>query len=604
MSVQDSSTLDKKFVSDFKPFEPSKVVKTLLKMMEDYAPIKSVKDQKLDRVKSLYLKAVNGQEPNRMDQFPSFLLPEILESWMLLVQVPDVRLKAFGTDPAVLSIMTKYLEKKVHDGGFNKMMETEFGGYRQGGLYGDFWVLCGVKTKGDVGMPEYRGVNSGALYFNNTASTLRRNTGADKAYKFAMVFDFDWQSLDTYFPGMQKNVTPGDLPSVNQLERSGSEMTDQQRHSADQDYVTQVALMFDVRDEKTPVYSVIAGQNAYEWKTLKGEKYPHFMKIDGEDVPVLPLAQFGMYPYPEGIYNAGIGEIFYKLSKSEGDINTSFVNNTLDNNYATGIVNIDNASAEDIFNQLAIAGELKRKGENSFIVPNLSEDDKAAGKTLGKQSVDYIKNDAFAQDNSVLVEKFEQVVRRMGFNLDINFTDPDKTLGQTELDIESANKTVSKIQAQNLDFYEFIYQFAVQAIIKNGDENNDKLFGDDIKLEIDGKQMSVGEVQGMEGQEEATPLTEGEIIKLFKAKSDTLELEIDLKNGVKHNKLLERRGLERRLNLSAPGSPQQLKLMKKMNELEGDIQINDEEFFGQPQEEGGQPTAPSTQGQLATQLIQ
>jgi hypothetical protein len=94
------------------------------------------------------------------------------------------------------------------------------------------------------------------------------------------------------------------------------------------------------------------------------------------------------------------------------------------------------------------------------------------------------------------------------------------------------------------------------------------------------------------------------VIQLFKDKADVIEIEIDLKNGVKHNKLLERRALERQLNLLPPGAPAQLKKMKKLAELEGDMSLADSDFFGQPQEEGGMPQAPATGGQLSAQLTQ
>ena len=582
-----SQTLDKVYESKTTSTKMSKVVHTALKLIENFQTENNRKLQSVEKVKNLLLDVSLAETPTRSNQLQSFYATQLIEVYSTLIQVPDYALKAYGLDDQVAFVLSKYLELKIDDGGFNDIMTEGFNGFKQQAAWGDFYVLCDYKKEGDVGMPQFKGTAMGSLYWNKSASQIRGKTMGNSAYRFGIMFNFDVNEVDDYFPGMMDNATAGDIPNVTNLDNPTDEKTDTQEALDSKEQNIQVFMFYDILHK---VHSIIGGSNAYEYKTIKGDDYPFALDMDGEiQKKVLPVAGLKMFSTPEGIFNTGVCEIAYKMAVNEGAINSSLVNNIKDNNNAPGILNIENAAAGDLFQQLNLANKEKEKGENVFIVPALDEDAKKAGKSLGQQSIGYLKNDPIIDENERLLARFDLILRRLGFNMDFNYSDPNKTLGQTELDIENANASISKFQAENKSFYEFIALFTKDAIIKFGDENDETIFGEDIKLNIGGEEKTVSENRqelfdaGLISTNK--PLTVGEIVKMFKTIKN-IEIEINVKNGVKHNKFLERSKLTRLLNALPEGSPAQMKTLRDFASLEGDKTMREEDF-APPQQEGG-----------------
>ena len=255
--MSESQTLDRQVTADTAKKDWSKVVNTAINMVSNYQPIKNEKDDKIERVRDLYLTAVNGEEPDRLDQMPSYLLNQIVETWLNLIDVPDTRLVSFGTDEVTLQLMSRYLEKKVKEGGFNKMLQSGFGGYRQQCLDGDFFVLCGQKQNGvNTGMPDFRGLSSGGIFFNDSASVIRGNTYAQPAYRCGVIFEYDVNELDWLFPGMRENATPGNIPEFSDDENPTNDKTDNQQNLMGTEVERmQVMYFWDISDKENPVFS-------------------------------------------------------------------------------------------------------------------------------------------------------------------------------------------------------------------------------------------------------------------------------------------------------------------------------------------------------------
>ena len=474
----------------------SKIVATALQMMQDFDSIRSEKDQRIRNCKDLYLKAVDGRMPSRKDRMPSFILNQLTEIYATFIKVPDFQVKAFGKSPDVTAVMSMYLETILADGGFYELMTRDWSGYHQQALFGDFFVQCGYKTEGKVGMPEFRGLSVGSFYTNAQASKIRSKTSGQSATRFGIVFNFGVNELMNmeYFKGVEKFAKPGDLPTLDQFENETDEKTDMQK-GQEKDYY-QVMYFYDAVHD---TFSTIVGSNAYEWKPFTGEDYPFKFEVDGEVKSQLPLAHFTLFANPEGIFSTGIGEMFVKLASTMGDLDSGVVNTAIDNKNATAILNIPNVDAGDLFGQLKLANKRKEDfGDNTFIVPTGID---GAEGSVTRGDISYLKNDTNIEERTQIAQISDEISRRFGFNLNAFFNQQD-TARQSELDIIGQNQTISKFQGQNTEDYRFIAEFAIHAIRANGDTESKTIFGEGLTLE-DGTQV------------DELGITEGMIVKAF-----------------------------------------------------------------------------------------
>lgn len=578
-----TQTLDKPVQVKNDTVKRSKVVNTGLKLLQDFDTVQQEKESAIKRSKDHYMRSIDGKVPNRIEQQPSFILNQLVEIYSTFVRVPDVQIRSFGKKEAEKIIMSKYLEKVVKDGGFNELMEHKWGGYKQQALFGDFFVQCGYKADGkSKGMPVYRGLSVSEFYTTPTASAIRSKTQGEGANRIGVTFTYGENEIENVpiLKGITKVAQKGDLPSLNIWSNETDQKTDLQKSEAEKTY--QVLFLYDIRHK---VYSIIAGSNAFEWKTFKSDKYPFEMILNGDFQPFAPVAHLGLYAKPEGIFHSGFGEMFFKDSYNLTRLESGVMNTAIDNRNAPAILNIPNVDAEDLFAQVDMAERAMEEGENAFIVPGSSEDDLATKGGVGRGNIDYLKRENNIEELTVIKDNIVEDIRRFGWNLDAFFNQQD-TARQSELDLVGQNQTVSKFQAQNYEFYKFVYDFAVDAIVKFGDENDDTIFGEDISLpRKDGQTFKLNE-----GVTKEAAITIGDVVKMFKD-TENIEVEIDTKNGFVHNPLLEQRGIQRLLATAIPGSPAAAQLQEALAVLEGQSVQKDD--FQVPQDQVGAGATPS-----------
>jgi len=562
---------------DLKPDnKPKKVVKTpeqltALRTLERYRPIRQAKDERVERARLMYDKAFGDGTLTRIDSLPGYILNMVVELFVTLAKVPDFRLIAPEATDEQEILMSAFLEHKIRKGGFHDLMETGWSGLHELALAGSVCVTGGTKTEEDgepdeIGMPIYQMLPSDNTMYNPTATRIRVNTAGGDAFRFGYIDTFELETAEEKYPGILKIADPGDIPNVISLYQE-DELTDEQRAEARSKQWIQVLTFF---DRLLKVDAVYGGSNAAPYKELKGDDYEH--KLYGKTI--LPVGIMNFFPKTKGIEGVGAGEMFYPIADNIDKISSAQLNNTTDNYNAPAIISIADVEAEKVFGQLEMAKQKRLKGESSF----MSFDPKNG--IVGQNQISYIRNDFPYADTEAIVAKMENVIKRLGFNLDFFFTDPDKTLGQTEFDIEASNSTVSKIMARNTDFFQYIYRHGGETITANGDVNSEKPFGAEVTLDIEGEEVRVSELAGK-------VTTEGEIIQWFKDFEYTIE--INTKTGVRFNNKLEERTLLRRLDRAAPGSQEQLNVLNALAFLGGSKRVNKEDLMG-PQ------GAPQTKG--------
>ena len=550
----------------------SKIVATALKMMQDFEPIRSEKDNRIRKAKDLYLLTTNGITSDRRNKMPSFILNQLTEIYATFIKVPDYQLLAVGISKDTLAILSMYLETILHEGGFNELMTRDWSGYHQQALFGDFFVQCGYKTDGKIGMPEFRGLSVGSFYTNSQASKIRSKTSGQSSTRIGVVFTYGIQELMNipFFKGVEKIAKPGDLPSLNQFQNETDEKTDIQK-GQNIDYY-QVMYYYDEIHKTT---AAIVGSNGIEWKPQTGEDYPFTFEVNGKLAAQLPLAHFTLFPTPEGIFATGLGEMFMRVATNLTELESGVMNTAIDNKNATAIVNIPNVDAGDLFGQLGDANKQKADtGDNTFIVPVGLDGQQSS---VGQGNLSYLKNETNIEEASQIKAGMRGEARTFGFNLDSFFNQQD-TARQSELDIIGQNQTISKFQGQNTEDYRFIAQFAMHAIRENGDEEDEEVFGLDMKLD-DGTEVS------------ELGITVGQIVKAFKDIKN-LSVEVDTKNGFVTNPLLEERTLQKLLQLTQPGTPAYEEYIEAFARTKG--RTTKGKDFAAPEQPGqpGQPGQP------------
>jgi len=530
----------------------SEVVNTALQMIDEFKTVQDEKQLAIQNAKDHYMRSMDGKIPDRIEQQPSFLIPQLVEIYCTFVRVPDTQVRSFGKSEKEKIVMSKYLEKVVKDGGFYELMEHKWGGFKQQALFGDFFVQCGYK---EDGMPTYRGLSVGEFYTTPTVSNLRTKTQGEGANRVGITFNYGENEIENVpiLKGITKKAHKGELPSLSKWTSETDMMTDLQKSEFEKTY--QLMYFYDIRHK---VFSIIAGSRATEWKTFKKDKYP-FNK-GGEDF--LPIAHMGMYAKPEGLFHAGFGEMFFKDSYNLTKLESGVINTAIDNRNAPAILNYADVDTDDLMSQMSEAIIEMENGENSYVVPSYGDNLGAQG--VGRGSIDYLKRENNHEELREIKTMMLEDLRRFGWNLDSFFNQQD-TARQSELDIQGQNQTVSKFQAQNYEFYRFVFDFAVDAIKKFGDENDDTIFADDIDIP---KKNGSGTFKLNEGVPRNMALTIGDVVRMFKD-TDNIEVEIDTENGFIHNPLLEQRRLQRLLAVSIPGSPAHTQFLSDLATLEG-----------------------------------
>lgn len=585
MITKQGDTLDK----EIKPIEIKSgddvVGRTVMELIVESSDLKSQKEQAVRKCKEIYDNVLSGNTPTRAEQLASYTPVMLVNLFYMLNQIPDVRVTNTGLVEELNILLSKFIEDTVYQAGFQDLMNGGWSGYHQVATYGDYYILGSTdvlnakkgkkKVKKGEKFCEFQGLSVGNVYFNKEATAIHSNSISQSVSRFMVVCDLNTYEAEKMFPKITDIALPGDLPTT--LDSETDQRTEEQKTNENKSI--QVGFFFDMFNE---VYSIRAGSNNAEYLRIEGEEFVKNFSMwwRGKQEVRPPIANFGLYPKSEGIYHAGLIETFYRIAINEGLLQGFMVNNLLDINNAPIMLNgVDGMRANDVLKQWKRGMEEMAKGNRAVIIPTLGGTDVAP---VGQNNIGYLTPASATADNERQFAKFEQIVKRMGWNLDYNFSDPTKTLGQTELDIQNVNKNVASIIGMNLDFFEFVYSFAIDRIIKFGDENDDTVFGRDLAIDIAGEQVPMTEVTGQD-------ITVGFLVKLLKSVKESLRIEIDAKSGTAFNDLLETRNLQRMLQVLPQGSPQQLRALSALNMVNGGKPIGFSDIQGQGEPQGMQP---------------
>lgn len=559
---------------EFEAQEQNEVISAALDLLSDSNDIKSEKEITVEKSKNILLKLLSGEDPEKIDQFISYLPLILVNIFTTLYKVPDTRVVRTGYNEAIETLMSAFLEKVVKDAGFNEMMETGFGGSYQAAAYGDFYVLgmtgvldsSGKRVKKGENFVEFQGLGIGNAFFNREATSIRKRYVSQDLSRFGVITEMNIFEAERMFPDLLKKARPGRIPNGGTETNPTDHKTDVQ--DSFEDKLIEILYFY---DKPHKIFSIIAGSNNYEYKRIEGKDFEDAFKMmfDGKEQDVLPIANYGLEQRPEGIYHSGLVEVFWRLIDLDSKMSTSLANNTLEGNYSPMLLNIENVDAADLLLQLKRGKHQMEQGNRAVIIPKGASD----GSPVGQANVGYTKPNELSAENGLLEAKIVKVFQRMGWDIDFNFTDSQKTLGQSEIDLSKTTKKVSKIQANNLDFYKFVYWYALDKIIKLGNVNDDTLWGGEVEIEVGGKDVTIEELAG-------EPITVGFIIGLFKDAKKRIDIEIDVQNGVVFNDTLERRAAERELNNSADGSAQQAKARRRLSIINGGGKIKMSDMIG------------------------
>ena len=563
--------------------EPSDTVNTALKMVYGFFQYKNAKEITVKKVKDYYQEIYQGGDPTDDEQMMSYLPVILVNLFTTLARVPDSRVVNTGYIPEFEMLMSKYLDKKLLEAGYVDMMTTKWSGYHQAAAYGDFFILGmtdvlmeGKRKKLKKGDPLFKlqGLSVGNAWFDRQATSIRSRFVTQDASKMMITTMMSIFEAEEMFPGIGEKAIIGSLPGTDGDFNNPTNKKEPGVSSEDGNTQIEIGFFF---DKINRVFSVIAGVNAYEYNTIKDKEFDDAFKMlfRGTEQIVFPVGHYQFEPLPDGIYGSGVLEMFWRIISADGKLNNSLINNVLESNFAPLLLNIENADAGRLMEQLKRGKSAMQNGQRPIIIPEGAADDNGnVLNPVGQGNVGYVKPNELTGENEKARFLMENIMRRLGFNVDFNFSDPNKTLGQTELDVANTNQRISKIQSNNKDFYDFIVWFAVDRIIKYGDVNDDTPFGRDIKIEADGDTVSANELLGQE-------ITEGLIVSLFKNAKKTLDIEIDVNNGFVFNDALERRNLERRLARATPGSQEYVRVMSALSIADGGAALKLQDLTGQ-----------------------
>jgi len=160
-NLLETSLLNRKIKRQQLNEQDKQLVNTAIRLVTDYEPIRLNKVADVRRNKSFINQAIAskaniGFKPSRLNSFPSYLVFHIVKLFSTLYAIPDKKLIIPSVSDLNRLLMSSYLDKVMHDGGYHEALTGGWGGNKNMALNGDVVLGMGLGDSGKQrGMPVY-----------------------------------------------------------------------------------------------------------------------------------------------------------------------------------------------------------------------------------------------------------------------------------------------------------------------------------------------------------------------------------------------------------------------------------------------------------------
>ena len=536
---------------------------------------KVIRDSRNFLIQELFESGFQIKSPTTPQRINSKILQQAF--WRTANRMKPLDFEIFGSGRPEVNrrIVTAGVATVMERGGYTRALRDKGGAFQKALMWGDGFVHFGSNPDPDADFPiVYTPISNSNIYTDSYSTAMRAGGIGRSVRKCAVIFSMSWATFCERYPKGKKIAAAGKVPRdqgfYKELERTyiqTNKMYD----------IIEVCHFYDL-DAKC--FVTFAGPTCAILEEFKGEKYP-FTKGDGKE-PYIPILQFICMPSTEGIYNHGIGDMFFDIAMFASQLMNMGFNHIADNADPFTFISTPKGETAKLFNSMRAAGEMRAAGKRP-VIPMEFDPENPNGSRV---SMEALTTQNMAEELDKSLDYLSREIARMGINLDDVEYGADVTAHQIVAEQSSQNSFVQQIMEYNASETQFAVETAMDMICKLVSSK------DKTPLNL------TTEIQMPDG----TPMKADEIT--LGAVRDELKkfnyfAEINARTGAQPSTLLEQAHLEKMLPLAAPGSKAQSSLLESYAEL-NNVDIPASAFAMPAQgQQPGQGAPQPQQGQTA-----
>ena len=533
-------------------------VKAALKMMGKTKTIKSNVEKDLLAIQNLFEETFEVIDPKINRRVPGFMIQQAMELLTRKTKFPSFSCRSDGRDPVIQKIVTDAVTRAMDISGFNKILTDKFGIYGRMYLFGDAIIRVGTDTENEFPVMFQPGSLT-KTYFDVYATEMRNPGGEHEADEVSVIYNYSWDEAIKLYPELKKNGGIGKIPAGEASTLKNEIWTDQQNQRKERE--VEICHYYNKRQK---VYSIFAGSSCTLLSELKGDDYPFMM----DDKPYIPIIHFHCFSSVQGFYNWGIGHLLYRLTIIERILMNKGVNQAFNNANPLRLLRLPKDKKSTMLNRIREALTMQKQDLPGIVIDEVGTTDITTPARMEAFSTEQLTGEW-----ERLFAKLDQVLRRLGINLDALSISAQKPLGVVEIEEENQNEFIKYRHVKNSSEYEFTIKL-VMDFIKKFVTKDSKWFDQPVIL----KEKVKVNIKTPEGEEvveqEFTDITWGDIAE--ELEKHNYYVEINTAAGSSNSRLLEKVRL-RRIAPSLAGLKAQKKVLKELIQLDG-IPLDDDDL--------------------------
>lgn len=420
--------MDKEILSTNKNFL---IVDDFVRRAEGF---KNQKTAECMKIQKAYTEQFSLEQKGPKRALNGFLLFQALWKIVSKMKLLDFSIKSSSADAESVKTVENGVDYVLKNSGFIESFTEKAGVFFRGLLFGDGFVRIGA---GSCERPvRFESCSLNDLWLDPLACKLRSVGGSVDADEICFSFLYSLDEFKKLYPEA-KEVLIGRVPVADRD-------TDEEKN------LIEVLHYYCKSAEK---YLVLAGANAITLQEIIGNDYPF---RDKNQQVYLPLLQFICFPSLRGVYNSGLGNLLYSLhieTRKLMNMAISAISNRVDPLYT---ITMKKSKIAEFRNWVYKALEAKSRGEMGIVPVEIDESGQAE---YGQ--VRSIIGAELTSEFERLFDKYDQIVKRIGINLDEIATVQNDTARHAILREENANSFVRQIMEQNAEEF----RFAIECIL-------------------------------------------------------------------------------------------------------------------------------------------
>lgn len=544
----------------------NKLLKRAKDLINDDHNQKRDRDRKNELIKEMHQDAFKVTEQRApLEKITSKLLFQSVLAMLTRMKPLDFMVHGHNVSERLEKIVMGSIAHVMESGGYTRAFRGKDGIAQNVLLYGDAFLYYGKNPDFDQKESPvmFSVVPNSSVYIDQYASAIRGAAHGKNATRVAVVFEYDREHAYRLYPELEEADVFGEVMDDHQERLNETRLQEVDR---DVKEIVQIAHYYDIGRME---YLCFAGKSKYILEELRDDEYP-FM-FDGK--PYIPVSQFVGFHGAEGLYNEGIGGVFYDMFKQMSKMTNMQTNHVEDQIAPVSWLSVAQGNAAKAVKTYQYALRMREKGLRPLAVNEYDPMDPNANR----MQLETMLTQNNAQAWSFLDDYFNRSIRRAGINLDGIDRGSNMTARQVLAEEESSNAVIKQIMENNATETKHLIEITISMMKAYIKKSNKTLV--DFTTTVDLKEL------GYEGKK----ITLGMVKELLNKES--FFVKVNSRTGAIPSRMMQIAQNEYLLPYLQPGDPKQSKIIKNLFEL-SDIEFDEASPVAAQAQQAPQGTPP------------